>query len=111
MLLLNGLPVQIAGGQDLDRSIGALVAENRRFIIIDKVHFDTAWPRFDSYDHKLYNTVDPATILHMLNQTNQDAIEGAKTPTAEGSPKKGSIYQCQATPTANLSQDVRASLT
>lgn len=99
--------------RDLDRTIGELIESNTRFIVVDKIHSEASYDRFDSYDHVAYNTMTPNTIIAMLEKTNVEAAayasEGRETVGAV--PKKGSIYQCQSTPTATISADVKASLT
>lgn len=45
----EGRNVGIGSVEDLDSPIGELIETNKRFIMIDKAHFEDAWPRADSY--------------------------------------------------------------
>ncbi|KAI5475561.1 hypothetical protein MNV49_001157 [Pseudohyphozyma bogoriensis] len=105
----GGRSVVIGGAQDLDSPIGTLIEQNKRFIIIGKVHHPDAWPRADSYDHVSYNTENPATILASLEETFKTSSHPEDK--REGVPSRGAIYQLQATPTANIRDDIGASLT
>ncbi|KAM0752878.1 PLC-like phosphodiesterase [Meredithblackwellia eburnea MCA 4105] len=105
----GGRAVVIASAQDLDRPIGELIESNKRLIIIDRVHHPDDWDRGDSYDHVSYNTTNPATILASLEKTYSECSH-PQDP-APGKPSKGTIYQLQATPTANIKMDVAASIT
>lgn len=62
-----------------------------------------------SSDHLAYNTDNPATIIAALEKTFAECSH-AEAP-LPGKPLRGAIYQLQATPTANIKDDVRASFT
>ena len=47
----TGRAIQIGHASDLDRPIGELISEQKRLIIVDRVHDPEAWDRADSYDH------------------------------------------------------------
>ncbi|KAL8293568.1 hypothetical protein RQP46_000269 [Phenoliferia psychrophenolica] len=81
-----GREVRTGSAADLDSPIGALIGMRKRLIIVDHVHYPDAWIRADSYDHQSYNTLNPATII-------------------------ASLEKAHATPTANIKDDIRASLT
>ncbi|ORY50675.1 PLC-like phosphodiesterase, partial [Leucosporidium creatinivorum] len=98
------------GPEDMSRSIGELIKEKRRIIVVDQVHQPGCWVRGDSYDHVAYNTDEPAPIIASLEKTHAESSHAEEAPT-EGKPPRGCIYQLQATPTANLLDDVFASLT
>ena len=66
-------------------------------------------PRLISADHTAYNTDDPTTILAALSSTHSESSVPA--PSVPGIPARGCIYQLQATPTANLRDDLLSSLT
>lgn len=120
----NGLAareIRVGGPADLERTIGDLLATNTRLIIANRVHFPDAWERGDSYSafgvvpsracttdlnpagHEAYDTDDPAKVKAALEATHEDATRRA----AKGEGPRATIYQLQATPTADI---VRRSL-
>jgi len=95
--------------QTMQHEVEQLIEENKRFIMIDKVHHPDAWARDDSYDHVAYNTEDPATILAALEKTYNQSSK--PDPGNETTPRRGCIYQLQATPTSNVADDLVSSIT
>lgn len=121
-----GRAVKVTSAADLDTPIGELIESQKRLIIVDHVHYPGSWERADSYgslslfkarrrlsnssaDHVSYNTVNPATIVASLEKTHSESSH--PEPPVSGKPARGSIYQLQATPTADIKDDIRASLT
>ncbi|SDA03124.1 BZ3500_MvSof-1268-A1-R1_Chr11-1g03316 [Microbotryum saponariae] len=104
-----GREIVLGGPNDLDATIGSLLEQKKRLIMIDRVHHAESWERDDSYDPVAYNTDDPSTIIAALEKMH--ARSSQPTPKVDGKPSPGAIYQLQATPTANLMSDVFASLT
>lgn len=118
-----------AGPGDLGRPIGELINERKRLILIDQIHDPGCWVRNDSYgeaelssatsaltdslswaDHVAYNTAEAAPIVAALEKTHVESSHpDENAPTDK--PPRGCIYQLQATPTANLVDDLFASLT
>ncbi|GAA5859248.1 hypothetical protein JCM8547_008936 [Rhodosporidiobolus lusitaniae] len=104
--------IQVGGAQDLGRTIGELLSENRRLVIVDRVHEEERaegerWERADSYTHDLYDTDDPLKVLSALDATHSDAA--ARSARRVG--PRSTIYQLQATPTAQIWADIGPSLT
>ncbi|KAH8914871.1 PLC-like phosphodiesterase [Atractiella rhizophila] len=104
--------IKLASKEDLARPIGELIKENKRLFFFDRVHEEEPWQRADSYDGKAYNTFKPEPILERLKETHARfsklTEEDATSPTK---PPRGTIYQLQATPTADIGADIAASLT
>ncbi|KAL8276095.1 hypothetical protein RQP46_011510 [Phenoliferia psychrophenolica] len=98
--------VVVGSPEDLERPIGELLNENRRLIIADRVHFPDAWPRADSYSHEAYDTDDPQKVMAALKTT----YDAAASRAAKKEGPAATIYQLQATPTAQIWADVGASL-
>ncbi|GAA5894932.1 hypothetical protein JCM5296_000920 [Sporobolomyces johnsonii] len=95
--------IEVGSAQDLSVPIGELLRRNRRLIIIDRVHelereTEDRWDRADSYTHDLYDTDDPLKILAALNVAYDDATSRAARKVTPLS----TIYQLQATPTAQI---------
>ncbi|GAA5866090.1 hypothetical protein JCM1840_003403 [Sporobolomyces johnsonii] len=104
--------IEVGSAQDLGAPIGELLRNNRRLIIIDRVHelereAEDRWDRADSYTHDSYDTDDPLKILAALNVAYDDATTRAARKVSPLS----TIYQLQATPTAQIWADIGASLT
>ncbi|GAA5991978.1 hypothetical protein JCM11641_005333 [Rhodosporidiobolus odoratus] len=105
--------VQVGSAKDLQRSIGELLEKNQRLIIIDRIHEEELkeaerWSRGDSYTHKVYDTDNPLKVLAALNAAQAEAASRAARRELGG--MRGSIYQLQATPTAQLWADIGPSL-
>ncbi|KAM0749797.1 hypothetical protein T439DRAFT_39678 [Meredithblackwellia eburnea MCA 4105] len=98
--------IVIGNPTDLRRSIGDLIDSNTRLIIADRVHFPDDWERADSYSHEAYDTDEPARVEAALKLTYAAAI----TRAAKKESPAATIYQLQATPTAQIWADVGASL-
>ncbi|GAA5891838.1 hypothetical protein JCM6882_007378 [Rhodosporidiobolus microsporus] len=110
---LKARDIQVGGAADLVRTIGELLEENRRLIIINRMHAaeleeTDRWERADSYTHELYDTDDPLKVLSALNTAHADAV--ARTAKEEEGAARGTIYQLQATPTAQIWSDIGPSL-
>ncbi|KAG9039980.1 hypothetical protein FRB95_004452 [Tulasnella sp. JGI-2019a] len=103
--------IEVGTAADLDRPIGQLIDENRRFFMLDKMHEPDAWPKADSYNDKAYGTKDPASIIAQLDKTYNDSQSQPDTHpgdcgSANGKAKRGAIYQLQATPQVNIKEDI-----
>ncbi|GAA6017840.1 hypothetical protein JCM10207_003471 [Rhodosporidiobolus poonsookiae] len=107
--------INVGGAADLRRTVGELLRENRRLVIVDRVHEAERreeerwerWERADSYTHEAYDTDDPLKVLAALNVAHSDAAIRA----AQKRGPSSTIYQLQATPTAQIWSDIGASLT
>ncbi|PLW23812.1 hypothetical protein PCASD_10652 [Puccinia coronata f. sp. avenae] len=105
--------IRVGGPADLDRTIGQLLADHVRFIIIHRMgqppEHGWDWERDDSYDHTLYDTDRPDEILKALDLTH--ARNSVPLKTESSKPRVGTIYQLQATPTKSITDDIITSLT
>ena len=97
-----GRGVKLGGAAELDAPIGSLLESNKRLIIIDRVHEPENWSRLDSYDGAKYNTMVPGPVMACLDEC---------LASFKKSESQGCILQFQATPTANIKQDIAASFT
>lgn len=113
--------IQVGGPNDLDRRIGDLLDDQVRLIIIHRMGDEPPetgwdWERDDSYDHTLYDTDRPESILDALDLTHArnsipvkvDKLNDLKVAQK---PLGGTIYQLQATPTKSIADDIITSLT
>lgn len=100
--------VQVATAKDLDSPIGELIERNLRLFIVDRIHNPHDWYRTDSYTHEAYGTDNPATIMAQLVATHESS---SKPDELDSSPKRGCIYQLQATPTSRIVDAARSALT
>lgn len=71
------------------------------------MHEPDAWPKADSYDDKAYGTQDPASIIAQLDKTYNDSlsqpdVQPGLEDSVAGKPRRGAIYQLQATPQVNI---------
>ncbi|KAK4048970.1 hypothetical protein OIO90_005605 [Microbotryomycetes sp. JL221] len=101
--------VVLGSASDMTRPIGDLIKENKRLLLIDRVHYPDSWQRNDSYDHKAYNTDEPAPIIAALEKCHAESSK--EEPVVPGTTPRGCIYQLQGTPTSDLTDDLKASLT
>ncbi|GAA6039540.1 hypothetical protein JCM8097_008378 [Rhodosporidiobolus ruineniae] len=119
--------ITIGSARDLKKTVGELLQSNTRLIIVDRVHEEERgkrdrWDRADSYTHDLYDTDDPTRVLSALNLAHEQAVARAaqarrnldeERDEEEGKTEKpptGTIYQLQATPTAQIWSDIGPSL-
>lgn len=73
-----------------------------------QVHEPQAWFRTDSYLDEAYGTDDPSTILAQLTATH---ALSSHPDELDSTPKRGCIYQLQATPTSRLVDAAKSALT
>ncbi|KAM0791848.1 hypothetical protein ACM66B_004105 [Microbotryomycetes sp. NB124-2] len=102
--------IVVGDASDMAKSIGEIIGSNRRLLLIDRVHHPEQWQRNDSYDHVAYNTDEPAPIIAALEKTLAESSK-PEPAQAEGKAPRGCIYQLQGTPTSDLMDDLKASLT
>ncbi|KAK4046946.1 hypothetical protein OIV83_005737 [Microbotryomycetes sp. JL201] len=102
--------IVIGDASDMAKPIGEILKANRRLLLIDRVHHPDQWKRNDSYDHVAYNTDEPAPIIAALEKTLAESSK-PEPAAVTGTAPRGCIYQLQGTPTSDLMDDLKASLT
>lgn len=100
--------IKVATAKDLDTPIGELIERNLRLFIVDRIYSPHDWYRTDSYTHEAYGTDNPATIMAQLVATHESST---KSDELDSSPKRGCIYQLQATPTSRIVDAAKSALT